>query len=154
MKKIEKILKQKITGNIESKLTSYKLKYSLEKEITKNRRISKNQYKLLNITNDSENILKIKFPFSFNSDSKPTNLEVKKENKCIIPLHFQLKNKNFSFDTKANFENLLRLRNPIFLFTKILYESKNNQNKISEVNSLIGETIVFKENKYAGSTPA
>jgi hypothetical protein len=126
MKKTEKTLKQKLTANIESRLSYYKIKYSLEKESAKNRRISKNQYKLLKITRDFKNVLKIKFPFSFNLDSNATNLEIKKENKSIIPLHFQLKNKNFSFDTKNNFENLLRLRNPIFLFAKILYKSKNN----------------------------
>lgn len=126
MKKIEKILKQKITNKLESELTSYKIKYSLEKEDSKTKRVSKNQYKLLRITNDSESVLEVKFPFSFSLKSKSANLEVKRDNKCIIPLHFQLKNKNFSFDSKRNFENLLRLRNPIFLFAKILYNSKNN----------------------------
>lgn len=126
MKKIEKILKQKITNEIELKLSSYRIKYSLEKESTKNRRISKNQYKLLKINSDCNKALEVKFPFSFNLNSKNSNLEVKRDNKFVIPLHFQLKNKNFSFDSKKNFENLLKLQNPIFLFTKMLYKIKNS----------------------------
>jgi hypothetical protein len=126
MKKIEKILKQKITNKIESELNSYKIKYSLERESTKNRRISKNQYKLLKTNSDLDKKLKVKFPFSFSLDSKSSNLEVKRDNKCIIPLHFQLNNKNFSFESKKNFENLLKLQNPISLFTKMLYKLKNN----------------------------
>jgi hypothetical protein len=136
MKKIEKILKQKITNKIESNLDSYKIKYSLNKQTEKTRRVSKNQYRLLKL-NDSEQI-KLKFPFSFTSDSKITNLEIKKTQKCIIPASFSLKNKNFSFDSETNFNNLLQLQNIIFILSNILYSSKNQQqNEIKTLKLIV-----------------
>ena len=87
-------------------------------------KISKNQYKLLKL-NQAEQI-KLKFPFNFTSDSKITHLEIKKNEKCIIPAYFMLKNKQFSVDSENNFKNLLQLQNIILILSENLSYHINN----------------------------
>lgn len=102
MQKIEKQLKQKLTNELEDKLTEYSVEFSLQNDLTNKRRISKNQYKLINeklyVTD-----LKPKFPCfiktNTTSNTNKQNLSVNKKNGIIVPEYFKLKNKSFSPDT-------------------------------------------------------
>lgn len=119
MKKIEKTLKQKITNNLENNLQNYNIKYSLNINNKKNKRISKNQYKILE-SKLVETNLKIKFPFTISINESKHNLNINKEKNLITPSSFHSNNKNFSFNTLILNKNLNNLQNSIILLCTII----------------------------------
>ena len=123
MKKTEKILKQKVTKDIESSLINYSIQYSLNKEKSKHKRISKNQYELFAIK-DSAKDINLKFPVTITRVNGINNLEIKKENDCIMPQHFRLQNSNFSFNSENIFKNLSKTQNSLLMILKIFFKAK------------------------------
>lgn len=123
MKKTEKILKQKVTKDVESSLINYSIQYSLNKEKNKLKRISKNQYGLLAIKDSAKDIY-LKFPVTITKINAISNLEIKKDDDCIMPQHFRLQNSNFSFNSENIFKNLSKTQNSLLMILRIFLKSK------------------------------
>lgn len=81
MNRIEKVLNQRISSEIELNLLNYCFKYILKKDTDSIRTITKNQYQFISIR---KVINKVKFPISISSDEN-FNLKIQKSFGYILP---------------------------------------------------------------------
>ena len=102
MKKVEKVLKQKILINSEESLNNYNLEYNwYKKDLSKNKLISKSQYKLASISN-SVCISKLKFPLLVSQASSKESINVDKKKKVVLQSKY-LESTLFQSDIKNIF---------------------------------------------------
>jgi hypothetical protein len=127
MKKIEKILKQKILINLEKDFLSYKMQSSsFNNSYSKKKTISKDQYRFLSVSNSVSGLL-LKFPLVLSTDSTNENLYVNKSKSVVVPSTY-LKSKNtFHLDSNDVAMLLSSINRGIFSLCYVIKSVQNSK---------------------------